>query len=190
MPARLSEADLGSVSAIVDELEASLIDRMGEEGITQDQVDLRPAADLRYKGQFHEITLPLSGPATPDASKIAASFDAEHERLYGWSTPGAEIELVNLRVAATATRPRPVRGAPVVPDRPGAPKPRRVYLPIRGHFDDVDVFDGLAMSVGEIVNGPAIIELPTTTILVPEVYDLLVTELGDFLLTAHPPGSA
>jgi N-methylhydantoinase A len=186
MPARLSEADLGSVSTIVDELEASLTGRMGEEGFTEDQVDLQPAADLRYKGQFHEITLPLSVAATPDASMIAASFDAEHERLYGWSTPGAEIELVNLRVAATATRPRPVRGAPVAPDRPGAPKPRSVYLPIQGRFDVVDVFDGLAMNVGQIVVGPAIIELPTTTILVPEVYELRVTELGDFLLTVQP----
>jgi len=48
----------------------------------------------------------------------------------------------------------------------------------------VDVFDGEAMLAGMSLHGPCIIELPTTTVFVPENHQVEVTDFGDFLLLA------
>jgi N-methylhydantoinase A len=78
-------------------------------------------ADLRYRGQSHELTVPLGG-------DLARAFHAAHERLYGYADQDREVELVALRTAevrpAPALRlavaePRRVRG-PAVVELPGA----------------------------------------------------------------------
>jgi N-methylhydantoinase A len=78
-------------------------------------------ADLRYRGQSHELTVPLGG-------DIAGDFHAAHERLYGYADPARGIELVAVRTAEVKPAPplrlgtterRRVRG-PVVVELPGA----------------------------------------------------------------------
>jgi N-methylhydantoinase A len=49
-------------------------------------------ADLRYRGQSFELTVPL-GPDLP------AAFHAAHEERYGYAEPAREIELVAVRTA-------------------------------------------------------------------------------------------
>jgi N-methylhydantoinase A len=78
-------------------------------------------ADLRYRGQSHELTVPLGG-------SPASDFHAAHERLYGYADRTREIELVAIRTAEVrpaaalqlvASEPRRVRG-PAVVELPGA----------------------------------------------------------------------
>jgi N-methylhydantoinase A len=49
-------------------------------------------ADLRYRGQSFELTLPLQ-------DELAAAFHRAHEELYGFADRGREIELVAVRTA-------------------------------------------------------------------------------------------
>ncbi len=87
-------------SARFDELEsvlAELTERAGEG-------DVRTAFDLRYRGQSFELTVRPDGPADPAALREA--FEAAHERAYGYRDPGAEVELVTVRVTATVPGPR------------------------------------------------------------------------------------
>ncbi len=88
-----------------------------------DVVDL-PAdgeADLRYRGQSHELTVPLGGDP-------AEAFHAEHERRYGYADRGRAIELVAVRTADVRPGPdlRLVRGerrrvrGPAAVELPGA----------------------------------------------------------------------
>jgi len=49
-------------------------------------------ADLRYRGQSFELTVPLGG-------EPAERFHREHEERYGYADPGREIELVAVRTA-------------------------------------------------------------------------------------------
>ena len=55
-------------------------------------------ADLRYRGQSFELTVPLG----PD---IAGAFHAAHEERYGYADPGREIELVAVRTAKVVQGP-------------------------------------------------------------------------------------
>lgn len=59
------------------------------------------AADLRYKGQSYELTVPWV-PRNP-----AKPFHVLHQRTYGYSSPSREIEVVTLRLRARLTMPKP-----------------------------------------------------------------------------------
>jgi N-methylhydantoinase A/oxoprolinase/acetone carboxylase beta subunit len=64
---------------------------------------LERSADLRYRGQSYEINVPCPGPLADSAPR----FHREHARLYGYSNPDGEIEVVTLRVRARTVLPKP-----------------------------------------------------------------------------------
>ncbi|MDQ3992416.1 MAG: hypothetical protein M3229_02030, partial [Actinomycetota bacterium] len=55
-------------------------------------------ADLRYRGQAFELTVPLQ----PD---LAGAFHRTHEQRYGYADAGREIELVAVRTAEVRAGP-------------------------------------------------------------------------------------
>jgi N-methylhydantoinase A len=59
---------------------------------------------------------------------------------------------------------------------------RRLYVPHKNEFTDVDVFDGLALRYGNQVTGPAIIEQVNTTTFVTPDYDVLVDKYGSYTI--------
>src|SRR5579872_571040 len=63
--------------------------------------ELRRTADLRYRGQSYELNVPWEG------SQTAQQFHREHQRLYGYSHPEREIEVVTLRVRARTVLSHP-----------------------------------------------------------------------------------
>jgi N-methylhydantoinase A len=196
LPGRLSALDPEAVAAVVEQLVSEVLERMRAEGVADDAVAFEVACDLRYQGQFHEIVLvlPLEELRAGRLGAVPVRFDAEHERRYGWATPGAELELVNVRVAGAAARPKPVRTAPA-PAADAAPDPavrgtRRAWLPFQARFAEVPVLDGSAMAPGMRLPGPGIVELPTTTLFVPEAASLQVTAHGDFQLSVRDRSGA
>ena len=56
-------------------------------------------ADMRYRGQSYELTVPTD-PARPDDAR--RRFHARHARRYGYAMPDAPVEIVTLRVRGTA----------------------------------------------------------------------------------------
>ena len=63
----------------------------------------RPAietlADMRYRGQSYELTVPID-PARPEAAR--ERFHEQHARRYGYAMRDAIVEIVTLRVRGTA----------------------------------------------------------------------------------------
>jgi N-methylhydantoinase A/oxoprolinase/acetone carboxylase beta subunit len=55
-------------------------------------------ADLRYRGQSFELTVPLE-------ADLAAAFHRAHEERYGYADPEREIELVAVRTAEVTPGP-------------------------------------------------------------------------------------
>ena len=62
----------------------------------QIHTDLR--ADLRYRGQSYEIEVAL-GP------RFVEEFHQAHQRTFGYAAPGAAVEVVNIRLRASAGGP-------------------------------------------------------------------------------------
>ena len=76
-------------------LEAEALDEMAQEGVTADAVTLTRTIDTRYRGQSYELAVREDG-------DWVAAFHAAHEQRFGHAQPGAEIEAVTLRVAASS----------------------------------------------------------------------------------------
>ncbi|MBN8963922.1 MAG: hydantoinase/oxoprolinase family protein, partial [Rhizobiales bacterium] len=72
-------------------------------------VEVRRAADMRYVGQEHAVTvdLPIDLFQRQDRAGIKALFDAVHQTRYGFSVAGERAEIVSLRSAVIGTMRKP-----------------------------------------------------------------------------------
>jgi N-methylhydantoinase A len=107
----------------------------------------RAVYELRYRGQAFELTVGA-------ADDLREAFEAEHERAYGYRDEEGEVELVTVRVTGALAGPE-IEAGDAGPD---ATRSTRATV-----FGDTTVWRG----VPEAVEGPAIVELAESTLLVP-----------------------
>ena len=93
----VAESD-AALAAVRAELLAEARATLGAPGT---HVDV--AFDVRYRGQSHELT--VRGGADERAADVAAAFEADHERRYGWREPQTPVELVTVRLTAIEAGP-------------------------------------------------------------------------------------
>ncbi len=129
-------------------------------------VRVRPSADMRYGEQVFEVGVPLDRVdfESPDLlQQMADAFHSRHEELYTYSLRDQEAVLVNARVAVIGELPA-LPQEPALPARPPAePRGRRrIYL---GQWREVPIYEFDALAPGQAIDGPAVIESATTTVL-------------------------
>jgi N-methylhydantoinase A len=130
--------------------------------------DVRLVAELRYRGQAFELSIPMD---QPDADALRDAFHAAHEDAYGYSDPEAEVELVTLRATATAPGPE-IDPAAVGQAAEGAERSRRETI-----YGDTEVIRG-EPEPGERIAGPAVVELREATLAVPPGWSGEVLDSG------------
>ncbi len=125
-------------------------------------------ADMRYKGQAHDIRVPLKAPVK-SLRQVIDSFNKAYHRSYGYLLDEDAIQLINLRVSVFKGCPKPA----VKKSRSGGSKSgtsvkgrRKVYFSETGDYQKTKVYDGHLLEPGNRLKGPAIVELTTTTIVV------------------------
>jgi N-methylhydantoinase A len=102
--------------------------------------------------------------------------------LYGYAQSKGRIEIVNLRVAAVGKIP-PLLSQRDASGSVGAPTPleyRQVWVGKKEGFVSVPVYDGRALTSGQSLVGPAIIEEVTTTIAIGAGDLLEITPAGNY----------
>lgn len=144
-------------------------------------------AEMRYAGQEHAVTVPLAfeygGADCRD--RLYAEFEASYRSTYGYSL-GLPAELVTLRAKAVGTIPNPkVREIPGAKDQnPAKPRETRsVYDFLSGVWEECNVFDRQSLTAGSIIQGPALIEEPTTTTVVRRQQTCAVDRIGNLLIS-------
>jgi N-methylhydantoinase A len=133
------------------------------EGIAaQDRAQSRVAL-MRYHDQGSELTVPF----VADATALAAAFTEAHAALYGFTLPHAAIELVTLRIEASARMPAPPAARAPAADKRGARVgEQRVWFADGARAVPVLARDRLG--AGELFAGPAIVtQLDATTLVLP-----------------------
>jgi N-methylhydantoinase A/oxoprolinase/acetone carboxylase beta subunit len=138
-------------------------------------VEYRYSIDLRYVGEFFEITVPFTFGdrcTRGDLEKSIESLHQEHERLYGFKRPYQPVEIVSLRLSASipAQRHELLRPGPIGPAANGKPKATRdVFFEELTGFVSTPIFDRDSLPGGASLKGPAIIEESTcTTVIFPD----------------------
>jgi N-methylhydantoinase A len=144
-------------------------------------------ARIRYEWQRHELEINV--PDALDAGAVAevtSTFEQSYESRYGSAAllPEAKLELVSVRVEAVA--PTGVRAAGRMANvtTDALEKPPRQTTFERGVAPrETPVYDGGAIGTGEPIIGPAVIDLPTTGIVVPPGTTVVRSDGGDFIMT-------
>jgi len=187
--APLHSLDGKRLAALVDEMMAEGEAVLEGEGIPPDRRIFTPSLDMRYVKQYHEVSCPASLDEVRSGSldSLLRSFHGEHNRLYGYSLEeeGTPVELINVRLRATGVTEKPgfSEEAAAGEDARAALKGERpVYVPEKGEFNPVPVFDGHALLRGNRLTGPALIEQRNTTVFVSADYDAFVDSRGSFVV--------
>jgi N-methylhydantoinase A len=182
LQARTDGADLAAINRCLAELDAAGRGRMREEGVPAQEVNVAYAADMRYVGQAYELEVALTAPVTPDrVPEIVAAFHAVHERVYGYARAQQPVEFVNFRAVHTFPLPRPVL-TPATRDgslQAALIGERRAYF---DRFVSTAIYERARLPLGARLAGPAIVEQPDTTTVIPPGVAALVDDAGNLRL--------
>jgi N-methylhydantoinase A len=127
------------------------------------------SADLRYGGQSYELNVPWS--------RAVSRFHREHHRIYGYSLPEREVEVVTIRVRARVRLAKPRIARPAI--RKGVAQFRRVW--ISGSWRRIPVWNREQLPKTPI-GGPALVLDYGSTTLVPPGWRFHVDRAGNLLL--------
>jgi N-methylhydantoinase A len=162
-----------AVSEVYARIEKEAIDQLRRAGAIRDgngDVTVVRAADVKYRGQIHDVTVPVpSGAFTEkEAVALAERFHERYEFRYGKGTTNkaAPIEAMSweVRVAAKAQPLKRVKESPVSAKPSPGRGTREVWF--RGGARPTPVFERDDLRPGQTVAGPAIIDAPDSTMLV------------------------
>jgi N-methylhydantoinase A len=144
--------------------------------------------EARYPYQAWELEVPLTlarFDAAEDVEAMVEAFHRVHERVFAVSEPGQHIECIYWKGRATAQLPRPDIAVQEAGQDQSAPTPaatRPAWFGAR-QARDTPHFRPETLFSGHVIPGPAIIEEPTTTVVVYPGWSATVTSSGDYLMT-------
>ncbi|WP_405863727.1 hydantoinase/oxoprolinase family protein [Streptomyces sp. NBC_00005] len=184
---RLDGLDEGHLESKLRELEQACHTKLLDGGVEFREVSFVRAADMRYVGQEHAVTVTL--PPLTDGSAIAAlkaRFDDEHRERFGHSAPDEPAEIVSLRVSAVGALPRPeltkIATGFTEPEGAARTGERDVVFPGHGALR-TPVFQRSGLLADNQLTGPAVIEEGTATTLLRPGDLAEVDGYGNLLLT-------
>ena len=182
---RADRLDIDRVNQIFDEMEREAVESVKSMGISVKDIVLSRTADMRYVRQFHQVEseVPLGKLTQKDVAAILDGFHKRHEELYTFSMLWRAIEFITFRLKATVPRAK----FELVKIKSGSQDPstalkRKRSCRFGGKDVDTSVFDGTKLLSGNVIKGPAVIEEPTTTVVIPQGFTARVDDYKNYIL--------
>ncbi|MDP2659481.1 MAG: hydantoinase/oxoprolinase family protein [Dehalococcoidia bacterium] len=178
-----SRPDTTRMREVFADLEAKGSGVLQKEGFAPGDIHLTRSLDMRYVGQAHEVNLTLQGkPSDSALAGVVKEFHQRHDEHYGHSAPGEPVEIVNLRVMALGRVERPsIKYAPAENVQAQTGK-RRVYFQEAEGWLDCPLYQRAGLAPGFRVEGPAIVEEHTSTLVVPPEFQAEIDAFGNVVL--------
>ena len=164
-------------------MRAQATEQLDADGIAAPDRTLRLSADLRYKGQAFELTVPW-GDGAFDTAGIAAvreRFHELHQQRFSYANRHDAVEIVTLRVSAIGHLGHPSLVEPAISAKGRPTSTRKVF--VTGAWREIDLWRRDQIGSSARVQGPAIIEEDYTTIFVAPGWTLMRGPAGH--LVAH-----
>ena len=142
-------------------------------------------ADMRYRGQGHEITVDLPpGPFTAASrATLIKLYEEGYAATFGRTIPGLGVEIMNWTLRLAAEQPALPKIAPQPADIPSKARGTRpVYDPADQDMKDVSIYYRADLTIGSFIPGPAVIAEDETTTIVPKSFSARITPIGAILL--------
>jgi N-methylhydantoinase A len=144
---------------------------------------------MRYRGQGHEIAVPLPNRAyhAQDCDAFRGWFETQYTAVFGRIIPNLEVESLTwtLTLSTEWTLP-PAATVPVTHEAPLPSGRRRLFDPASECFVDAAVYARTALTPGVRIAGPAVVVETETATVVPASFPMRVTAPGHLVLTRNP----
>ncbi len=181
--------DVAALNAVYAEMDRQAEHRMRELGFDASSIILERSIAIKYCAQVShlEITVPNGTLTAADAERLIDDFQTLYTQRYGEGAGYREagVEVLRLRLKALGVLPQIELAQSSPPRRKTRPKiksRRPVYWWEMEHYADTPIFDGAIIRAGHRISGPAIIELPHTTVPVRPHQSAEVDRFGNLLI--------
>jgi len=161
---RTTAAELDGIFA---ELEKAALEELMRENFPRERLLSRRHAGMRYRGQSYDVAVPVPRLRAPqDLTDLVKRFHAAHQRRYGHMAEIEAVEIVNFQVTAVGTIPKPKLKTFTTP----AEMPQQISSATRQAYfsateaSDVPVLRRAALGPGTSIEGPAVVEEKTSTL--------------------------
>jgi N-methylhydantoinase A len=142
-------------------------------------------ANMRYRGQGHELTVEISGGELDvnSVTELERLFVADYEQQFGRRIPDLDVEVLSwsLRLATIGA---PIKLCPPAPlDHVAQPADYvDVIDPPTGQLERIALYNRSALTPGSTITGPALIVEDETTTLVTESFSARIDALGSIVM--------
>jgi len=162
----LNDQTVPAMAQIYRAMERDASDSLAKEFGTRD-IFFEHHAELRYRGQRHNIKVPVSG--LKDGEQIRVAFERDYKRRYGHADAKAPAESQALHLSAFALLKQPeIARLPRAARKAQQPTTRQVYLGGAGGWVDAKIYNRDALEAGFTDAGPTVIEeYGSTTVVWP-----------------------
>ena len=177
---RLDAFDAGAANALLAAMreEAEAIVRRGE---PEAPLSETRSAFMRYRGQGHEIAVPVPAKTyrRDDAGELLAAFEAAYRALYSRVIPGVEVEILSWVVLVSGPTVE-AEAPPAAPAGTAAVPARRrpVFDPETAEFVDVAIYERAALVPGATLKGPAVVVEDETSTVIGRNFDARIDAFG------------
>jgi N-methylhydantoinase A len=171
-----------AINKVLFALEAQARSWMTSESLPTTAISIERSADLRYKGQSFNLSVPLAAGAISHQA-LSENLGLIHQRVYGHAGEGTtEVIALRLTIIGTTAKPELKFTSPATTGQHERSE-RQVWL--FGERTPVAVFDRSALSAGASIAGPAIIEQYDATTLVPPGWSSRIGTSGCLILESR-----
>ncbi|HEX3182932.1 MAG TPA: hydantoinase/oxoprolinase family protein [Beijerinckiaceae bacterium] len=141
-------------------------------------------ADMRYRGQGHELAVTIPGETTIAPASLKTLFEREYAAQFGRVIPGLDVEVLNWTLRLSAPEP-PVQSCPPSPPdrRVQSNAVAQIVDPATGQPTSAEIHPRANLRAGDLICGPALIVEDETTTFVAANYQARINGLGYIVLT-------
>ena len=163
-----------------------------KQGADTEQLTEKRTAFMRYRGQGHEIPVPITDLFLTSANKevLVDTFEAEYERLFGRIIPNLTAEVMTWSL--TLSTNRKLKESISTFKRTNKPKPtskRRVFSVSLNKYQEIPTYQRELLAPGNWMPGPNLITENGTSTYVSENFCAYVNNLNYLELTSQKENS-
>ena len=163
-----------------------------KQGTDTEQLTEKRTAFMRYRGQGHEIPVPITDLFLTSANKevLVDTFEAEYERLFGRIIPNLTAEVMTWSL--TLSTNRKLKESISTFKRTNKPKPtskRRVFSVSLNKYQEIPTYQRELLAPGNWMPGPNLITENGTSTYVSENFCAYVNNLNYLELTSQKENS-
>ncbi|MGE7998875.1 hydantoinase/oxoprolinase family protein [Lysinibacillus sp. NPDC093190] len=182
----LMDFDNDRIADIQKNIDIAIESAYSDAPLSKDHYHFEINYDLRYKGQEHAVKLNASNITITEAelSHLAEAFHFKHKQEFSFDLPDTPIELVNLHLTiygkdeAVQFKELDFSNVDVTTC---IKSKRQLYVKGTGWIE-VNVYDQQKLVPGYVISGPAIVENPTSTVVISEKQSIEIDTYGNMIV--------